>query len=77
MEDENREIFIEDVPDVKEKDNHSIVDTIAQNLEDAVKQSNVSDATAEDVNAKETQAKENAAMTEQIHGIMLNAGQGR
>ncbi|XP_039140832.1 E3 ubiquitin ligase PQT3-like isoform X2 [Dioscorea cayenensis subsp. rotundata] len=75
-EDENREIFMEDVPDVKEKDNHCMLNAAVQNLEDAVKKSNVSDVTAEDVNVKETTAKENAAMTEQIHGIMLNAGQG-
>ncbi|KAH7655541.1 Cellulose synthase protein [Dioscorea alata] len=74
-EDENREIFMEDVPDVKENDNHCTVDATVQNLEHAVKKSNVSDVTAQDVNVKEMAAKENAAMTKQIHGIMLNAGQ--
>ena len=68
---------MEDVPDVNEKDNHSIVDNVVQNLEVAVKKSNVSDAMVEHVNVKETTAKGNAAMTEEIHGIMLNAGQGR
>ncbi|KAH7669423.1 Zinc finger RING/FYVE/PHD-type protein [Dioscorea alata] len=75
-EDENREIFMEDVPDVKENDNHCTVDATVQNLEDAIKKSNVSDVIAQDVNVKEMAAKENAAMTKQIHGIMLNAGQG-